>query len=120
MDNEMVGYDEYKKQVEEFSTSAPVDSSKTKVWIFAIRGQKWVNCGRFEDTTQATDYALSHLNQYHWELWSSQSSDLSAVQREWKRHILDRTGDLGAATSLISRKPANEQRKKEKSLYELF
>ena len=108
------GYEEYKKELDKYSANIPANPANSKVWVFCIQKSKWVNCGCFNDEIQATDYAITHLNQYHWELFRANTADINTVQREWKRHILDRTSNLEEATSLISRKPAEEKRKKDK------
>jgi hypothetical protein len=119
MVNEMpIGYEEYKKQDESFKQSIP--KSGDVVWLYAMIRGRWSNLGRFADETSATDYALSHVNQYKWELYKTNTTNIAEVQRRFKRYILDRTSDLGQATSLISRKPAEEKKKKDALLYELF
>ena len=110
MENKYYSDTRYEEENEKFNK--PFDLTGDVCWVYAIQKGRWVNCGKFASEAEATDFALKNLAQYQWEIFKTSTRDINEVQRRWKAHVLEMEHDLGKATETISRKPANEQKKK--------
>jgi len=110
MENKFYSDTRYEEENEKFNK--PIGTPSTYYWVYSIIKGKWVNTGRFNSESEANEYGLKNLANYHFEVFPSSSRDINEVQRQWKAHVLEMSHDLGQATETISRKPANEQRKK--------
>jgi hypothetical protein len=120
MEGNMDGFEEYKKQVDEFSGSSPVNPAKARWWVWAMDKGKWTNIGSEGTEQEAYELGYSRCPGLHFEVKMYETRNVAEAQRRFKRWILDQKHDLGQATSLISRKPAEEKKKKDRLLYELF
>jgi hypothetical protein len=100
----------YEEENEKFNK--PIGTPNTWWWCYAQINGKYVTTGRFRSEEELNAYALKNLPNYAWWAFPSSSKDINEVQRQWKAHVLEMNHDLGEATETISRKPANEQRKK--------
>jgi len=112
----MIGFDDYKKQAEQYQANADITKSGMKYWVFAVSKGHWVNIGKKDTESEAYEMAYSEVPDKMFEVFPTNTDDIAEAHRRWKKHLLERNHDLDAATSLISRKPAQEQKKKAKSL----
>lgn len=114
MTETMAGYEEYRKQAEQFKTEAPVNPSKARYWVYALSKGRWTNIGSEATEQEAYELGYSRCPGLHFEVKMYPTSNVAEAQRRFKRWILDQQHDIGQATSLISRRPAEEKKKKEK------
>jgi chlorite dismutase len=110
----MNGYEDYQKQQGEFNSNAPQYNTKMYYWVFAVKSGKYVNIGYKMSESEAYQMAITEVGDKMYEIFPSNTSDISEVNRRFKKHILEKSHNLDKATSLISRKPAEEKKKKEK------
>ena len=112
----MIGNDEYQKELDNYQNNIASSKSGMHYFVMAVSNGKWVNIGSQPTESEAYTMAFTECPDKHFEIFPTSTTDISEVHRRWKKHLLERNHDLDAATSLISRKPAQEQKKKAKSL----
>jgi hypothetical protein len=110
----LAGYSDYQKEKEQWNDETDKLRSGMKFWVFCISRSKWVNIGYKNTEAEATEMAFQQVPDKQWEIFATSTTDISEVHRRWKKHLLERNHNLDQATSLISRKPAEVQKKKDR------
>lgn len=88
---------------------------KMHYFVMAVVKGRWVDIGCYESEAQATEAAYREAGDKHWEIFATDTSNIAEAHRRWKKRLLQRGSNLDEATSLISRKPAMDKKKKEKT-----
>jgi acyl-CoA reductase-like NAD-dependent aldehyde dehydrogenase len=110
----MNGYEDYQKDFQGYQDNIDNVKSGMRYFVFAISNGKWVNIGYKMSEAEATEMAFQQVPDKQWEIFATNTSDIAECHRRWKKHLLERNHNLDQATSLISRKPAQEQKKRER------
>ena len=108
MTDAMFGADEYQKSVDSFKSLAP--SRDKKYWVFAVSKGKYVNIGYKDTESEAYSMAYAECSDKHFEVVPLATTNIAEAHRRFKKILLERSGNLDNATSLISRKPAESKK----------
>jgi hypothetical protein len=106
------GFKEYQQEMDNYRQGQTAVTSRNW-WIFAISRGRWINCGHAESEAEATEKAFSQVSDTEFKVLSFPTKDISTANRMFKAWLLSNTHNLEQSTSLISRKPAIEAKKRE-------
>lgn len=113
----MLGYDDYQKSIDAMDEQGN-QFKKGHYWVFINMLKdgrfRWVNIGSQRSYEEAQTMALDQCGNNSYKIISFPTNQTAEAQRMFKKWILTQSKDINEATALISRKPAIEQKQKQK------
>jgi len=109
----MSGYDDYKNDLQGYNDLVNRAKVGMKWWCFVNKDGRYVDIGFCNSESECFDLGYREGGGRKFECIPIATTNVAEAHRRFKHILLTRSHNLDQATSLISRKPAEQKKKEE-------